>query len=105
MNEDQGMLRLEINCSKDSPRRAIFLYQFTHRRNGHQDRAADIPGLPLHPVSLGRIQDVVALADGLVIVLFSDSEQVAGGQLFCPQMSMKADMAKFMGKRGPQTIL
>src|SRR3984893_1180806 len=63
--------------------------QFTDLAGGHKERAADIASLPLHPVGLGRVENVVAIADlhACVRVAF---QQVRARRLEIPQTTASA---------------
>src|SRR3984893_10312796 len=71
---------------------------------GHKERAADIAGLPLHPVGLGRFENVVAIADlhACVRVAF---QQVRTRRLQIPKIGVESDMSVFMGECRAQAVL
>src|ERR1700730_18309548 len=63
--------------------------QLTDLAGGHKERAADIASLPLHPVGLGRVENVVAIADlhARIRVAF---QQVRARRLQIPQTTASA---------------
>ena len=78
--------------------------QLTDLAGGHKERAADIASLPLHPVGLGRVENVVAIADlhARIRVAF---QQVRARRLQIPQIGVESDMSVFMGECRAQAVL
>src|SRR3984893_18243498 len=78
--------------------------QLTDLAGRPKERAADIPSLPLHPVGLGRVENVVAIADlhARIRVAF---QQVRARRLQIPQIGVESDMSVFMGECRAQAVL
>ena len=78
--------------------------QLTDLAGGYKERAADIASLPLHPVGLGRVENVVAIADlhARIRVAF---QQVRARRLQIPQIGVESDMSVFMGECRAQAVL
>src|ERR1700731_1310694 len=87
-----------------SPPLTIGSGQLTDLAGGHKKCAADIASLPLHPVGLGRVENVVAIADlhARIRVAF---QQVRARRLQIPQRGVESDMSVFMGESRAQAVL
>jgi hypothetical protein len=73
--------------------------------DGHQQRSADIAGLPLHPISLARVDNAVTFTDLLAASAALWLEQIVRLRLDLEQIRMKMNMPVFVGQRRPIAIL